>query len=55
MNNILKELSSVFQLVSSISVQGDAVDHVAVIRSKLRKIYAELEKINSEQKSDQTE
>lgn len=48
MENILKELNSVFQLVSSIPVTGDAVDTMAVTRAKLRKVYADLKKIHEE-------
>jgi hypothetical protein len=46
--NILKELNSVFQLVSSIPVTGDAVDTMAVTRAKLRKIHADLKKLDEE-------
>ena len=48
MNDILNELKSAFQVLSSIPVQGDAVDYMAVVRAKLRKVYTELEKIESE-------
>lgn len=44
MNETLKELSAVFQIVSSIPVTGDSIDTMAVVRSKLRKIYADIEK-----------
>lgn len=55
MNDILKDLATAFQLVSSIPVTDDAIDKMAIVRSKLRKVYAELEKMESEQKPDQTE
>jgi hypothetical protein len=41
-NDILKEIDTVFRLVSSIPVTGDSVDTVAVIRAKLRSIHGEL-------------
>lgn len=40
MDEILKELESVYQTISSIPVTHDSVDAMAVARSKLRKIYA---------------
>ena len=48
MNDILKELDSVFQTISTIPVTHDAVDAMAVARSKLRKIYAQLKTMESE-------
>lgn len=42
MEEILKELDSVFQLISGIPVTHDAVDTMAVARSKLRRVYAGL-------------
>ena len=47
MNETLKELNHVFQLVSSVPVTGDSVDTVAAVRAKLRKIYADLEKASA--------
>ena len=44
MDEIMKELDVVYKTVSSIPVTGDAVDAMAVVRAKLRKIYAELDK-----------
>lgn len=44
MDEIMKELDTVYKTVSAIPVTGDAVDAMAVVRAKLRKIYAELEK-----------
>ena len=38
-----KEVESVYQLLSVITVSGDAVDAMAAARSKLRKLYAELQ------------
>lgn len=52
MNETLKELQAVFQLVSSIPVTGDSVDTMAVVRSKLRKIFAEVDKIIHEAEAE---
>lgn len=46
MNDILKELDSAFQMISIIPVSGDAVDAMALVRNKLRKVYAELKKMD---------
>lgn len=48
MNEILKELESVYQTISSIPVTHDSVDAMAVARSKLRKVYAQLKEVNVE-------
>lgn len=48
MDEILKELESVYQIISSIPVTHDSVDAMAVARSKLRKIYARLKETNAE-------
>lgn len=48
MDEILKELESVYQTISSIPVTHDSVDAMAVARSKLRKIYALLKEVNVE-------
>lgn len=52
MDEIMKELDSVYKTVSSIPVTGDAVDAMAVVRAKLRKIYAELDKTKEEVDTD---
>ena len=52
MDEIMKELDSVYKTVSSIPVTGDAVDAMAVVRAKLRKIYAELDKAKEEVTAD---
>ena len=52
MIDILKEVDSVFQLISTIPVSGDSVDAMAAARSKLRKIYAEIK--NTESKTNIT-
>lgn len=45
MKELLNELDVAFRMISSIAVSGDAVDAVAVARSKIRKVYEELSKI----------
>ena len=52
MDEIMKELDTVYKTVSSIPVTGDAVDAMAVVRAKLRKIYAELDKAKEEVTAD---
>ena len=43
MNEILNELDTVYKLISSLPVRGDAVDVIADARARLRKVYTELE------------
>lgn len=45
MNETMKKLDEAFQLLSTISVAGDAVDVMAAVRSKLRKVYTDLGKL----------
>ena len=52
MDEIMKELESAFKATSIISVTGDAVDALAVVRANLRKAYAAIEKIEAENKAD---
>ena len=47
MDELLKELDVAFRMISSIAVSGDAVDAMAVARSKIRKVYDELSKIET--------
>lgn len=42
--DILKELQDVYQLISSVPVQGDAIDILATARAKLRLVHVELKK-----------
>lgn len=42
MDDIISEINSIYQTVSSIPVTGDAVDVMAVVRAKLRKVHADL-------------
>ena len=46
MDDILNELNTIFRIVSSIPVTGDAVDSMAAVRAKLRKVYADIEASN---------
>lgn len=48
MNETMKKLDEAFQLLSTISVAGDAVDVMAAARSKLRKVYNDLAELNKE-------
>ena len=52
MDEIMKELEAAFKATSIISVTGDAVDALAVVRANLRKAYAAIEKIEAENKAD---
>lgn len=52
MNDILQEIDAIYQAVSSIPVTGDAVDTMAVTRAKLRKVYADLKKLDEEVPAD---
>lgn len=56
-DDLLSEVDSVFKMISSIPVSGDAIDVFAVARSKLRNIHAELEKrkVCAEREKDSTE
>lgn len=42
MDEIMRELDTVYRMVSSLTVNGDNVDIVAAVRSKLRKIGSSL-------------
>lgn len=43
-----KEILDIYNLVSSLSVQGDAVDLVAMIRFRLRTLHENVDKIDKE-------
>jgi hypothetical protein len=47
MDELMKELDVAFRMISSIAVSGDAVDAMAVARSKIRKVCEELSKIET--------
>lgn len=48
MTEIMKDLDQAFNIISSIPVSGNAVDAMAVARNKLRHVYAEIEKMETE-------
>ena len=54
MEEIMKDLETAFKATSAIPVTGDAVDALAVVRAKLRKAYAEAEKIDAKNKEKAT-
>ena len=54
MEEIMKDLETAFKATSAIPVTGDAVDALAVVRANLRKAYAEVEKIDAENKEKAT-
>lgn len=45
MHESKEELDTIYKMISTIPVSGDNVDTMAAVRSKLRKIYADLTKI----------
>lgn len=52
MDEIMKDLEAAFKATSVIPVTGDAVDALALVRNKLRKVYTAVEKIDAENKAD---
>ena len=54
MDEIMKDLEAAFKATSAIPVTGDAVDALAVVRNKLRKVYAAVERIDAENKVNKT-
>lgn len=52
MDELVRELNEAYQVVSSIPVSGDAVDAMAVVRAKLRKVYTELKNMSEEVSED---
>ena len=54
MEEIMKYLEAAFKATAVIPVTGDAVDALAVVRTNLRKAYAEAEKIDAENKEKAT-
>lgn len=52
MDEIIKELDEAYRVISSIPVTGDSVDAMAVVRAKLRKVYAELKNKSEEVSAD---
>lgn len=54
--NLQKQVSTIYAIVSSLNVSGDAVDAVAAIRSKLRKLDRDIAEAGKEAdaKADRT-
>lgn len=48
MDELIKDIESVFQLISSVPVSGESVDVMAAARNKLRKIHADLNRKSKE-------
>lgn len=47
MKDIMNDINSAFQMISSIPVAGDAVDTMAVARAKLKEAYRKLEVLDN--------
>lgn len=45
MHELMEEIDTVYKMISTVPVTGDNIDTMAAARSKLRKIYAGLTKI----------
>ena len=54
MDEIMKDLETAFKATSAIPVTGDAVDALALVRNKLRKVYIAVERIDTENKANKT-
>lgn len=54
MDEIMKDLEAAFKATSVIPVTGDAVDALALVRNKLRKVYTAVEKIDTDNKAKKT-
>lgn len=54
MDEIMKDLEVAFKATSAIPVTGDAVDALALVRNKLRKVYASAEKIVADNKEKES-
>ena len=52
MDEIMKEIDAVYQIISSIPVSGNSVDAMAVARTRLRKVYNELNNMKEEVPAD---
>lgn len=52
MNDVMRELDSVFKMISQIPVSGDNVDLMYASRDRLRHIYAVIKKMSEEQTCD---
>lgn len=51
--SLKKEITEIYKLVSSLSVQGDAVELVAMIRIRLRKLHESVDQIDKEDSTDE--
>ena len=51
-DEIALELNAIYQMISSIPVTGDAVDTMASVRARLRKVYADVKKLEGEGNSE---
>ena len=54
MDELMKDLEAAFKATSAIPVTGDAVDALALVRNKLRKVYTAVERIDAENKANKT-
>ena len=54
MDEIMKDLAAAFKATSAIPVTGDAVDALALVRNKLRKVYTAVERIDAKNKENTT-
>ena len=52
MKELMKELDSVFKMISRIPVSGDNVDLMAASRERLRYVYASLKKMDEDASSE---
>ena len=52
MTKTMQELDAAFRLLSTIYVRGDDVESMAVAKSKIKAVFLELEKMNSEQEKE---
>ena len=55
MKELMNELDSAFKSLSAIDVHGDAVDHMAIARAKLRSVYLKLKEMDEQQSNDDTQ
>lgn len=52
MNEMIKEVEAIYQLLSTVPVSGDAIDTMAIVRNKLRNVYAGLKKAQDAEGGD---
>ena len=55
MHELMEEIDTVYKMISTVPVTGDNIDTMAAARSKLRKIYAGLTKIELEMATNKQE